>query len=190
LDVSSNTADHAYVPHSATLFVDPAQAHTGTEEHLTKQSAELSISQRIWNAAYDSLEEDRATADLVKSYMKTLTAVLKAEKSSGDSVPEDDELAAQLQSPTTRQEYLKKLVSNGQEKIETSSKIKMAVGDVAQFILSAKAMIDLAIQNIPQAALPWAGVCIGLQVNSHRSPSFGPTNVRPDPPEFGAGYRV
>ncbi|PKX90474.1 NACHT and WD40 domain protein [Aspergillus novofumigatus IBT 16806] len=164
LDVSSDTGDRAHVPHSASLVVDPALAGPGPEEHLTKQSAELSISQRIWNAAYDSLEEDRATADLVKSYLKTLTAVLKAKKGSGVSAPEDDELAARLQSPTTRQEYLKKLLSDGQEKIETSSKIKMAVGDVAQFVLSAKGMIDLAIQNIPQAALPWAGVCIGLQI--------------------------
>ncbi|EAW20787.1 NACHT and WD40 domain protein [Aspergillus fischeri NRRL 181] len=164
LDVLSDTGDHAHVPRSASLVVNPAQAHPGPEEQLTKQSAVLSISQRIWNAAYDSLEEDRATTDLVKSYLKTLTAVLKAEKGSSVSAPEDDELAAQLQSPTTRQEYLKKLVSDGQKKIETSSNIKMAVGDVAQFILSAKGMIDLAIQNIPQAALPWAGVCIGLQI--------------------------
>ncbi|GFF84756.1 vegetative incompatibility protein HET-E-1 [Aspergillus udagawae] len=163
-DVSSDTADPRHVPHPASAVVDPAGAHPGPEEHLTDQSAELSISQRIWNAAYDSLEEDKDTADLVKSYLKTLTAVLKAEKASGVSAPDDDELAAQVQSPTTRQECLKKLVNDGQKKIETSSKIKMAVGDVAQFILSAKGMIDLAIQNIPQAALPWAGVCIGLQI--------------------------
>ncbi|KAH1598871.1 hypothetical protein KXX44_005394 [Aspergillus fumigatus] len=161
LDVSSDTGDHAHVSRSASLLVDPAQ---GPEEHSTKQSAELSISQRIWNAAYDSLEEDRATAKLVKSYLKTLTTVLEDENGSSVSASEDDELAAQLQSPTTRQEYLKKLVSDGQKKIETSSKIKMAVGDVAQFILSAKGMIDLAVQSIPQAALPWAGVCIGLQI--------------------------
>ncbi|KAF7171564.1 hypothetical protein CNMCM5623_003939 [Aspergillus felis] len=164
LDVSSDTADHTHVPHSASAVVDPARAHLGPEEHLTKQSAELSMSQKIWNAAYDSLEEDKDTADLVKTYLKTLTAVLKAKKAFGVSATDDDELAAQVQSPTTRQEYLKKLVNDGQKKIETSSKIKMAVGDAAQFILSAKGMIDLAIQNIPQAALPWAGVCIGLQI--------------------------
>ncbi|GIJ91800.1 hypothetical protein Asppvi_010773 [Aspergillus pseudoviridinutans] len=175
LDVSSDTAYHAHVTHSASAVVDPARAHPGPEEHLTKPSAELSISQKIWNAAYDSLEEDKDTSDLVKSYLKTLTAVFKAEKAFGVSAPDDDELAAQVQSPTTRQEYLKKLVNDGQKRIETSSKIKMAVGDVAQFVLSAKGMIDLAIQNIPQAALPWAGVCIGLQVSKHRSLFFGPT---------------
>src|SRR5256885_6569071 len=39
------------------------------------------------------------------------------------------------------------------------------VSDVAQFILPAKEMMDVAIQNIPQAALLRAGVCVGLQVN-------------------------
>ncbi|KAF8848069.1 hypothetical protein BDZ45DRAFT_297860 [Acephala macrosclerotiorum] len=38
------------------------------------------------------------------------------------------------------------------------------MGDVAQFVLSAKGMIDVTIQNIPQAALPWTGVYIGLQI--------------------------
>ncbi|KAM3470258.1 hypothetical protein MY5147_006525 [Beauveria neobassiana] len=38
------------------------------------------------------------------------------------------------------------------------------VGDVAKFILLAKGIVDVAIRNIPQAALPWAGVCVRLQI--------------------------
>ncbi|KND93793.1 Vegetative incompatibility protein HET-E-1 [Tolypocladium ophioglossoides CBS 100239] len=59
---------------------------------------------------------------------------------------------------------MKELVQIGQAKIATPSKLTKGVGDVAQFILSAKSMVDLAIENIPQAALPWAGVCVGLQI--------------------------
>lgn len=65
--------------------------------------------------------------------------------------------------------YMKKLVEEGRAKIFTAAKITKGVGGVAQFILSAKEMIDLAIQNIPQAALPWAGVCIGIQVSIYPS---------------------
>ena len=61
---------------------------------------------------------------------------------------------------------MRKLVEQGRARIATAYKITKGVGDVAKFVLSAKAMIDLAIQNIPQAALPWAGVCIGLQVSA------------------------
>jgi len=49
--------------------------------------------------------------------------------------------------------YMKKLVEEGRTKVFTTSKITKGVDDVAQFILSAKRMIDLTIQNIPQAAL-------------------------------------
>lgn len=60
---------------------------------------------------------------------------------------------------------MKKLVEEGRAKVSIPSKFTKGVGDVAQFILLAKASIDTAIQNIPQATLPWAGVCIGLQVS-------------------------
>ncbi|KAI0388306.1 hypothetical protein F5Y17DRAFT_453334 [Xylariaceae sp. FL0594] len=61
------------------------------------------------------------------------------------------------------------------------------VGEVADFVLSAKALVDLVLQSVPQAApaaLPWAGVCLGLQVSSTLSivlPSFA--NIRLDAPE-------
>ena len=73
--------------------------------------------------------------------------------------------------PTERQKHMRRLVEEGQARVATTAKITKGVGDVAQFVLSAKAMIDLAIQNIPQAALPWAGVCIGLQVSNRTSSS-------------------
>ncbi|KAK0628670.1 hypothetical protein B0T17DRAFT_523403 [Bombardia bombarda] len=66
-----------------------------------------------------------------------------------------------------RQQHMKELVQRGQEKISKASRITTGVGDVADFILSAKAMVDTVIQSVPQAApaaLPWAGVCIGLQI--------------------------
>ena len=79
------------------------------------------------------------------------------------------DISAELKDPAKRQKYMEDLVKEGQSKVATASKITKGVGDVAQFVLSAKGMIDAAIQNIPQAALPWAGVCIGLQVSNHPS---------------------
>ncbi|KAL7914489.1 WD40 repeat-like protein [Trichoderma velutinum] len=131
----------------------------GTESTERERSA-LSKSQRLWNAAYNSLEEDKDTTELVTSYVETLTTVLgtRPDIVSGTDIP------ANLKDPIMRQIFMKKLVEEGQAKISTPSKITKGVGDVAQFILSAKGLIDAAIQNIPQAALPWAGVCIGLQI--------------------------
>ncbi|UKZ96625.1 uncharacterized protein TrAFT101_011403 [Trichoderma asperellum] len=169
-DATLSCATETDVPSIILHITEPsAEANPGsTERQLATEFTEeqtpgLSISQRLWNAAYDSLEGNKDTAKLAKSYAKTLTKILKAEKDFGVSVSEDD-ISTELKDPIKRQEYMKKLVNEGQKKAATSSKILSTVGDVAQFIISAKGMIDAAIQNIPQAALPWAGVCMGLQI--------------------------
>jgi hypothetical protein len=115
----------------------------------------MSTSQRLWHAAYENLEKEGGTAQLVKSYVKILTGVL------GDGLHD----SAELNNPTRRQDCMKDLVRQGLARVADSSRIRLGVSDFAQYVLSAKAMIDLAVQNIPQAALPWAGVCIGLQVS-------------------------
>ncbi|KAH0555896.1 hypothetical protein GP486_006161, partial [Trichoglossum hirsutum] len=125
-----------------------------------RQTSTLSTSQRLWNAAYDSLENDKDTAELVRSYMKTLEQVLGAEASERSAA----DVSAELKDPTKRQMHMKRLVEEDQARIFTPSKITRGMNGIVQFILSAKRMVDVAIQSIPQAALPWAGVCVGLQI--------------------------
>jgi hypothetical protein len=99
--------------------------------------------------------------------MKTLETVLRpgvVRDPSEDAV----NVAAKLKDPSRRQFHMQKLVKEGQAKVAKASKITKAVGDFVETILKVKPMVDLAIQGIPQAApaaLPWAGVCIGLQVS-------------------------
>jgi hypothetical protein len=152
------------------------------EDPRETESPALSPSQELWNAAYDSLAKggdttqdedtakekdsakDKDTAKLVKCYIETLATVLRAEVSDNHSL-DAKSVATGLEDKSKRQTHMRKLMKEGQAKISASSNITKRVGSVAQFILSAKGMIDLAIQNIPQAALPWAGVCVGLQVS-------------------------
>jgi hypothetical protein len=167
------------------LSIEPQAEESQPAPDLTQQqSPALSTSQRLWNAAYDKLEEDKDTAELVKSYTETLTKVLMA------NIPETaasgaGDISGELEDPAKRQKYMKDLVKEGQSKVAIASKITKGVGDVARFVLSAKGMVDAAIQNIPQAALPWAGVCIGLQVSSHpsRLPDFRVDLIHLDPLE-------
>jgi hypothetical protein len=79
-------------------------------------------------------------------------------------------ISDELKDRTKRQKYMRKLVTEGQAKIVTASKIMEVVGNVAQSILSVKPTVDAVIQNVPQAAsaaLPWAGVCLGLKVSNN-----------------------
>ncbi len=106
------------------------------------------MSERLWNAAYDSLETDNA--ELVMSYMKTLQTVLRT----NTGVAPDTNISAEIHNPTKRQTYIRRLVEEGQAKISRASNITNKVGDVAGFVLLAKGIIDLAVQNVLQAALP------------------------------------
>jgi leucyl-tRNA synthetase len=150
---------------TARTQAQPVERQTGdaaTTESIEQQGTAYSKSQELWNAAYDSLEEDKDTTELVRNYVKTLITVLGTRL---DHVSDAD-ISANLKDVSKRQMFMKKLVEDGQAKISASSNVTRSVGNVAQFILSAKGMVDAAIQNIPQAVLPWAGVCIGLQVDS------------------------
>jgi hypothetical protein len=83
--------------------------------------------------------------------------------------PSAADILTKLKDPTTRQKHMRELVQTGREKISGAYGITTGVAKVADFILSAKGMIDLVLQSVPQAApaaLPWAGVCVGLQVSN------------------------
>jgi hypothetical protein len=66
------------------------------------------------------------------------------------------------------------LVQAGLKKTESVVKVKQGVGEVVDVILSAKDIIGLAVQTVPQAALAWTGVCFALQVSvlSKRHPLY------------------
>ena len=149
--------------------ITDTQDPTGVQEsgpvkgYTVQQTPNLPTSQRLWNKAYGSLENDGDTAKLVRAYVKTLMTILTTETTTADS---GTDTLTEPEDPTERQIYMRKLVEEGLAKVTTTDKITKGLGSVAQFILSVKDMVDLAIQNIPQAALPWAGVCIGLQVST------------------------
>jgi len=183
---SSGHAAQAQVPQAspvADVDARPTAAHPGTKE---PQPVTESVSQRLWNDAYDSLKKDNDK--LVKAYMKTLMKEdatddsaagasngsaelkdLRAEKAINTSAAKAIDIPAELEDRGNRQRYMEILVKNGKAKFDKTSKISKAVGDVADAILKAKPIVDIVL-SIPQAApaaLPWAGVCVGLHVSNH-----------------------
>jgi hypothetical protein len=148
-----------------------------------------SLSQALWNDAYDSLEKDEDK--LVEAYKNSLVEVLVDEKlkdlkaknaidtsaagaSHGSAEREGlkAKILDELKDRTKRQIHMELLVENGKARVAKASNITKAVGDFAEAILLAKPIIDPVVQYTPQAApaaLPWAGVCFGLQVSNYPS---------------------
>ncbi|KAI1737775.1 WD40-repeat-containing domain protein [Xylaria scruposa] len=117
----------------------------------------ISVSEELWNTAFNNLEADEA--ELVGSYVKILNEVLGGESGETATNLPDNQIE--------RQQNMMELVKRGLERVEKASKITTKVGSIAGFILSSKGIVDLTIQAVPQAApaaLPWAGVCLGLEI--------------------------
>ncbi|KAI0411466.1 WD40-repeat-containing domain protein [Xylaria grammica] len=124
-------------------------------------SEPTSLSQELWNAAYSALEVEEA--ELVEIYVKTLREVLGGETGEADAT----DTLKEMEDPKRRQEYMGELVRKGQERIKRASRVATKVGSFADFVLSSKGIVDLTLKAVPQAApaaLPWAGVCLGLEI--------------------------
>jgi hypothetical protein len=128
-------------------------------EPTEQQRTSLSKSQDLWIAAFEDLAQRQDTARLVRAYIKTLTTVLTTRLS-------DAEVLACLDDRAKLQGLMRELVEDGQAKLSKRSTTTNAVSAVTQFVGSVKGIVDVAVQRIPQAALPWAGVSIGLQVST------------------------
>jgi hypothetical protein len=131
------------------------------------------ISQHVWDRAYDELADADDTKDLVEAYAKVIPEALKPDEAEKATETGDEQAAAEMKNPDRRRELMQGAVKAGTEKISKSKSTKAsdAAGKVSGFILKFKDTIDLAISTNPQAALPWAGVCIGLQVGSPPGPA-------------------
>ncbi len=61
-------------------------------------------------------------------------------------------------------------MEEGRARFDKASNIIKGVDSFAKAILLVKLILDLVIQNIPQAALtmlPWGGICVRLEVSIH-----------------------
>ncbi|KAM3426734.1 hypothetical protein MY4824_009843 [Beauveria thailandica] len=147
------------------------------------------LAEDITEARYEETRDDSVGHSDERKYVKDLTArvlvelnVPKAkavvdEAPPGSNSAELDEIStsvlAKLKDPAKRQMFLEMLVSRGQLKVKKTEGIAKAAGYVAEKGLFIKPAVDLILQ-IPQAApaaLPWAGICLGMKMLSYPADS-------------------
>jgi hypothetical protein len=141
----------------------PLPAASSLSESGNQQNED--VSGKLWDQAYDEIEEKEDK--LVEAYLTALTAAL-GEKKAGDASGTVN-ISAKLKDRTKRRELLEMLMKNGKKRVEMQVKISAGVGNVAETILKVKPFMEDIVLKIPQAspaALPWAGVCIGLTVRN------------------------
>ena len=128
-----------------------------TAPSATVASMPPSLPERLWDQAYDDLKADDSI--LVSAYEEVLSREL-----SGNASREYQETTIEQTNPMARRSQMIQLVQTGLMKTEKEAKVKQAIRETMQPVLSAKDMIDSAVQAVPQAALAWTGICLALQV--------------------------
>ncbi|EHK48808.1 hypothetical protein TRIATDRAFT_10225, partial [Trichoderma atroviride IMI 206040] len=115
----------------------------------------------IWNEAYDSLKLDEPK--LVQAYEKILSLHLR-----GDSVVSMDQVSEknviQEENVSIRRAQMCQLIDNGLNKTMQEANVKGNIGTAMQVANATKKLIGDTIKDIPQAVLPWAIVCVSLEM--------------------------
>ncbi|KID98867.1 NACHT and WD40 domain protein, partial [Metarhizium majus ARSEF 297] len=183
------TAPAEPVPTRHEIQASLTAPETKMSAEVTTQS--FNLSQNLWNQAFDQLAKDEeslveaylkilakllldntledVTAKESKEYLTQLLGRHEVSKRRDSSVPRLSQAAvknlkAELGDHTQRQKFMSMLVEDGKAKALKSQKIAETLGNVAGTLLSIKPIVDAVLQ-IPQtapAALPWAGICVGL----------------------------
>ncbi|KAN0071270.1 WD40-repeat-containing domain protein [Elaphomyces granulatus] len=123
-----------------------------------------SLPEQLWDKAYNELKDDRDHGQLLLGYEKILSQELDGVD--WDTISESQlvETMIEEKNPVERKSQMTRLVQAGLEKTETEANVKKGAGEAIQVVLSAKDMIGSVINDVPQAALAWTGVCLALQI--------------------------
>jgi N-terminal domain of NWD NACHT-NTPase len=162
-----------------------SKATDSLEKEQQKTPREPDISRKIWDKAYSIIEAKEK--DLANTYLAVLRESLAPDIENGAhkkkkkeiTLLEAAKISEELNNKTEGPERLKDLVKKGAQKAEEQSKIADTVGFLAQGILKADPLVKVLTQlpHLAPAALPWAGICIGLQVSNGSSASLTSTDL-------------
>lgn len=139
---------------------------TPTVDAADTSDTAASLPERLWDRAYDNLKTTEPA--LSQAYEKILSRKIR-DPGLGSPVDESEQNIIAQDNVRMRREQMRGLIHDGLEKTAQEARIKKNVGVAMQVVNSAKGLISSAVQAVPQAALPWTGVCVALDVSLPRS---------------------
>ncbi|KAM0547577.1 hypothetical protein ACHAPJ_010321 [Fusarium lateritium] len=116
------------------------------------------LQEELWNEAYDKLRE--TDHDNFVEYEEILLSELRKENPNVDSISNGG-------SYEERWRHMQRLVEIGLTKTEKEAQVYEKVNDGLELFGTVRALIGPAVQTVPQAAIPWVGVCFILEVISN-----------------------
>ncbi|EXK29530.1 hypothetical protein FOMG_14004 [Fusarium oxysporum f. sp. melonis 26406] len=137
-------------------ITDPQPPLAGNESK--KESKQNKLQEQLWNEAYDKLRE--SGNKYIAQYEEILVSELKKDNPDTDS-------ASLGSSHEERWRHMQRLVQIGLSKTEKEAKIYEKVNDGLELFGTVRALVEPAVSAVPQAAIPWVGVCFILEVISN-----------------------
>ncbi|KAH7124530.1 hypothetical protein EDB81DRAFT_208226 [Dactylonectria macrodidyma] len=122
-----------------------------------------SLQERLWNQAYDELKASETK--LVETYERILSAEL--DRNDSDPVasgPTENKIGRTRE---TRWHQMQQLVKEGLDRTQKQASIKQGIEEGLQAVQAMRGIVDKAVHAAPEAAVAWAGVCIGLEIVSN-----------------------
>lgn len=118
------------------------------------------LQKRLWNEAYDQVKENEPK--VVDRFEELVSAELRRNKAES-SAPESTENEIK-DTWETRSLQMQQLVRDGLDRTRKEASIKQEVNDGLQIVQTVRGVIDKAVNAAPEAAVAWAGICLGLEV--------------------------
>ncbi|KAK6725305.1 hypothetical protein SNK04_004110 [Fusarium graminearum] len=133
-------------------IVEPPRVEKQPEDDTERNK----LQEKLWNEAYNTLR-DSDNKHIVK-YEEILLSELKND---------DPDITSLGTSYEDRWQNMQRLVEIGLKKTEKEAKIYGKVNDGLQLFDTVRSLVTPAVSAVPQAAIPWVGVCFILEVFSN-----------------------
>ncbi|KAJ3488446.1 hypothetical protein NLG97_g6197 [Lecanicillium saksenae] len=144
--------------HPAAAVAEPIDSRPA-QAPADQQSSLSALQVRLWNGAYDALKQ--SDPKLVDAFERILTARLKEIQGTPTDDVSDNNISDRAE---TRCEQMRIVIQDGLDRSEKSAALSEKTAQSLQLFASVKSVIAAGLRSVPQAAVPWACVCIGLEV--------------------------